>query len=188
MICLAPNCDREAKVRSLCKNHYRSYYRAGKLTENHKRMFISAVHKLSEINPDTKIAVCANCGPVRIRSRGKSGWCCRIDGNQKEARRRAKLRTERLALLKSQCEICGSKEDLEFDHEHGTDRYRGTLCHYCNKAVGFLNDDADLAQKAVDYLRRVIPEDSPTYGRFSGYAKKASRPLRQASLQRQQLI
>jgi hypothetical protein len=68
------------------------------------------------------------------------------------------------------------------DHEHETGRCRGTLCGYCNKAVGFFNDDPILLQKALAYLQRPIPEDAPMYKQFSTNFRRASRPLRKAAL------
>lgn len=70
-------------------------------------------------------------------------------------------------LSKSQaniCAICGRpprgtiKHDkyLCVDHKdtEETIEIRGLLCNYCNTALGFLDDDIDLLQKAIEYLQR----------------------------------
>lgn len=51
------------------------------------------------------------------------------------------------------CSICG--ESLEtpcIDHCHKTGEVRGLLCNKCNTAIGFLNDDVNLAFNAYKYL------------------------------------
>jgi hypothetical protein len=45
---------------------------------------------------------------------------------------------------------------LNVDHNHETGQVRGLLCPKCNTAIGYLNDDPDLIQHAVNYL-----QDSP---------------------------
>lgn len=69
-------------------------------------------------------------------------------------------------LLESQgggCAICGAKEStrgngktsrLVVDHNHDTGEVRGLLCHLCNTGIGCLQDDEELVQKALNYLRR----------------------------------
>jgi hypothetical protein len=52
------------------------------------------------------------------------------------------------------CEICQSKENLCYDHDHVTMEFRGVLCRLCNKAIGQLGDTVEDVQKALDYLRK----------------------------------
>ena len=71
---------------------------------------------------------------------------------------------EVLALLEAQggrCAICGSegfrieKQSrfmLALDHCHSTGRVRGMLCHNCNRALGLLQEDPEVIQKARDYV------------------------------------
>lgn len=66
-------------------------------------------------------------------------------------------------LLESQnqvCAICGQQETrlgrkyLSIDHDHITDRVRGLLCHKCNMGLGLFEDNQELLQNAIDYLKR----------------------------------
>jgi len=56
------------------------------------------------------------------------------------------------------CEICGRAEPgnrftrLSIDHDHATGKFRGLLCHRCNKAIGLFGDDTSLLLAAVSYL------------------------------------
>ena len=64
-----------------------------------------------------------------------------------------------LEMLKSQngvCAICCNpekKKRLAVDHCHNTGKIRGLLCARCNTSIGRFNDDVELLQKAIDYLK-----------------------------------
>lgn len=55
------------------------------------------------------------------------------------------------------CRICANKppngKRLCVDHDHETGAVRGLLCQKCNTAIGMLNDDPALVERALDYLR-----------------------------------
>jgi hypothetical protein len=38
------------------------------------------------------------------------------------------------------------------DHNHKTHKFRGWLCHQCNRALGALGDDVDKLKRAIRYL------------------------------------
>jgi hypothetical protein len=72
-----------------------------------------------------------------------------------------------------QCGICEQRPEprvrkdgvvvnsLCIDHCHKTGLVRGLLCHKCNSAIGYMNDDVALLQAAVEYLLAdgsVLPE------------------------------
>ena len=70
---------------------------------------------------------------------------------------------EILAAQNGKCSICESQEvnnsrissgKLFIDHCHETGKVRGLLCSKCNHAIGLLNDDVDLLQKAISYLNK----------------------------------
>ena len=52
------------------------------------------------------------------------------------------------------CEICGTKENLCYDHCHDTMKFRGVLCKSCNKGLGIFEDNLEGINKALEYLRR----------------------------------
>lgn len=52
------------------------------------------------------------------------------------------------------CEVCGTKENLCYDHCHDTLEFRGVLCKKCNTGIGMLGDTLDSLKKAVAYLSR----------------------------------
>ena len=43
-------------------------------------------------------------------------------------------------------------EILNVDHNHTTGQVRGLLCHKCNKALGLLQDNSRILQRAINYL------------------------------------
>lgn len=63
------------------------------------------------------------------------------------------------------CIICGKPEirvqhgkvqPLTIDHNHETGKIRGLLCFKCNTAIGKLNDDVALLERAILYLKGEI--------------------------------
>lgn len=72
---------------------------------------------------------------------------------------------ELVSTQHNKCAICNKEEKcidgrskdkkprrLSIDHCHLTGKVRGLLCHSCNTAIGKLNDDLELFQKAMDYI------------------------------------
>ena len=63
---------------------------------------------------------------------------------------------EMLFLQGGVCKICrrdGGDRKLRVDHNHETGEVRGLLCHSCNTGIGLLQDDPEVLQAAIDYLR-----------------------------------
>ena len=53
------------------------------------------------------------------------------------------------------CGICGNTDKkMVLDHCHTTGKVRGVLCENCNFAIGHLNDDIELLNKAILWLRK----------------------------------
>jgi hypothetical protein len=63
-------------------------------------------------------------------------------------------------LLKKQnneCAICGGpsgKRSFSVDHDHINGKVRGLLCRGCNVGIGNLNDDPELLEKAIIYIKK----------------------------------
>lgn len=56
------------------------------------------------------------------------------------------------------CELCGRKgggfnnDPTVFDHDHKTGKFRGWLCHWCNRTLGMVHDDVELLKTMVVYI------------------------------------
>lgn len=64
-----------------------------------------------------------------------------------------------LAEQKGCCAVCGIEEKycenqrLAVDHDHATGEVRALLCKKCNQAIGLLQDSAEFAYAAYQYLK-----------------------------------
>ncbi len=63
----------------------------------------------------------------------------------------------------NKCAICKStdpkrKNSLRFfvDHDHKTNKVRGLLCHRCNLAVGWMEDQVTIVEAVKEYLTREV--------------------------------
>ena len=57
------------------------------------------------------------------------------------------------------CDICNTHQDdlncsLSIDHCHKTGEVRGLLCRKCNSAIGMLDDNPELLNRALNYLTK----------------------------------
>lgn len=54
------------------------------------------------------------------------------------------------------CEIpgCGRTDEIHFDHDHKTKKFRGWICQGCNKALGYVKDDPARLRMLAEYLER----------------------------------
>ena len=59
------------------------------------------------------------------------------------------------------CKLCGRPHSTETkatllvcDHNHATGKVRGLLCSWCNRGLGFLQDNPELVKKAARYLEQ----------------------------------
>lgn len=63
-----------------------------------------------------------------------------------------------IAAQDGRCAICSkpcvSGRQLAVDHNHETGQVRGLLCANCNRGIGLLQDSADNARSAAEYLTR----------------------------------
>ena len=105
------------------------------------------MHYLSEVDKDTRKALCAVCGPVSVRYGGKSKngfdrWkcCIKVKHNKKPW----------LKFKKETCEKCGfvpeHQSQLDVDHIDGNPNNNDpknlqTLCANCHRLKTYLNKD-----------------------------------------------
>ena len=59
----------------------------------------------------------------------------------------------------NRCEICGKLSSdlnvgLHFDHDHNTGEFRGWLCRRCNIVLGFVEDNVEILENLIKYLKK----------------------------------
>ena len=64
----------------------------------------------------------------------------------------------RMSAQNNLCAACRgpfkNRRNTHIDHCHKTNRVRDILCHNCNRALGAVQDDENILQALIDYLRR----------------------------------
>jgi hypothetical protein len=58
------------------------------------------------------------------------------------------------------CEVCGAAKKLFFDHDHGTDEFRGWICNNCNLALGHAGDSPKRLRQLATYLESYMARSS----------------------------
>lgn len=51
------------------------------------------------------------------------------------------------------CEKTNGRRSLAVDHNHNTGQIRGLLCSKCNIALGYVDEDPDILEKMISYLK-----------------------------------
>lgn len=70
-----------------------------------------------------------------------------------QAASRYGISAEEAARLRAMsCEVCGSKDRMVIDHQHGTGQVRGALCNSCNSALGHAKDSPTTLRALAEYL------------------------------------
>ena len=46
------------------------------------------------------------------------------------------------------------------DHDHKTKKFRGWLCHKCNRALGNFEDNIELLKRAIEYIKKDRNDDT----------------------------
>ena len=128
------------------------------------------------------ILVCKNCGQefselnIKIRQ-GKGFFCSRKcyqeyrKKNSKDSKYLNRLyqkktkynlsESEYKSLFVQQdnkCAICGNEFNAQLkgfvDHNHATGAVRGLLCTKCNTLLGMANDNIEILNNAIEYIKR----------------------------------
>ena len=96
--------------------------------------------------------LCLRCAQVRNNAHaGMKDW---KTNHQTNKRYGVDVKTyKRLMSSSDCCQICSKKENLCYDHDHDTMKFRGVLCRSCNSAIGHLGDTVEGLEKAVNYLK-----------------------------------
>lgn len=50
------------------------------------------------------------------------------------------------------CEVVPRNKNLDIDHDHKTEKFRGLLCNSCNRGLGHFKDNPEFLRKAASYL------------------------------------
>jgi len=155
-ICSVPSCGKKVRARGFCVACYYRKLRHGevKIGTKTKRW----KHRITNTDPITKTGTCSECGTVKIIKRSENSWRCYTDVKARSKDYKEAYRQSKKAQLLDHCEICNTKDNLCWDHNHVTGLFRGTLCGACNTAIGHFYDDPERCIKAAEYLQRTADD------------------------------
>jgi len=157
---------------SSTKYGYKCYCKdCDRLKRNHKKRTNSSYLPIKK--------KCSKCGSIKLQSEfafasinstGLYSWCKQCVANsQKDHSLRSRYgitEKEYNNLLVQQqcvCVICAKKEiskhqngnikELAVDHNHVTNEIRGLLCQKCNTILGLCNEDINILESAITYIK-----------------------------------
>jgi hypothetical protein len=140
----------------MCVRCYnQQYYRAKRaviLRQQKARYLVEHEHMRSINRASRK----RNIEQIRKHDRERSAQH-HLQGQCKKYGLTVKDYTVLLELQHGVCAICLAAPNatrLVVDHCHHSNAVRGLLCHNCNKALGFLNDDVKRIEAMIAYLKR----------------------------------
>ena len=155
-MCIEPGCQGVVVARNYCRKHYQAHKLRKTFEVGSPSLYlIKKMGGIENINEETKLATCDICGPNTVilgNSINHKSWKCRTKNRINANKAQSKRRANRRATLKPMCEVCGTTKLLCWDHDHETDRFRGTLCRQCNSALGLVYEDAKILQGLIEYL------------------------------------
>ena len=106
------------------------------------------VHRLSNVDVERRTAVCAYCGPVRVR-RHKNSYRCSTAEYLSDIKLKYGAQFDKRPL---RCQVCDSSIRIVYDHSHQSQQFRGWLCNACNVALGLVKDRPDVLRALAAYL------------------------------------
>lgn len=151
-ICSTPECGKKVRARGFCVACYYRKLRRGDLTAGSQTRRWR--HRISNVDEVARTGDCAHCGHVKVTRRSEKLWRCSIESNARSKDYKRAYRQSKKEQLLDHCEICNTKDNLCWDHNHTTGLFRGTLCGKCNTAVGIFSDDPQICINAANYLSK----------------------------------
>ncbi len=101
---------------------------------------------------------CKLCDRPIEALRSTQGYCCKQHRLfvWQATQYKASLEAARRLFNLSECQTCGSTENLCIDHSHKTGKWRGRLCQNCNTALGHFFENTKSIENAIAYLDKDI--------------------------------
>jgi len=147
--CVVDDCDKLYYAKGYCRQHWWRLKTHGRL------------HKITGlIKGDCIIEGCGK--PIKGHGYCVNHWTMMRTYNIKPEEYYDKLKEQNF-----KCAICGEEETsvawnnkegkvkkLAIDHDHKTGKIRALLCVRCNTFLGRVNENINLIQSMIDYLKR----------------------------------
>jgi len=103
---------------------------------------------------DGKSVQCSECSAIRKRKDHWKGYLIKEKQfNQSDLENLYEKQNCKCGICKKDININPGNKDFAVDHDHDTMQVRGLLCMKCNRGLGLFNDNTDLLQAAIKYLK-----------------------------------
>lgn len=173
-LCSTEGCTRRVKSKGFCPTHYNKYrVSQSKICSFESCERKTESHGLCSTHNNQRRAG-KELTPIRVWGSYTRGSACPLAGCDKPSTGRRgcvkhaalsrtyNLSLEEIGALRTECSVCGSKQNLTVDHDHACcDRFgscgkcvRDILCTNCNTALGHVKDSKDRLRGLIAYLER----------------------------------
>ena len=118
-------------------------------------------YSYSSVNPENRRSVCKDCRNGKRKTYdSRFGYGLRESILKRYYNMTPQDYLDMSNKQSNKCYICGEvnkfgpwREKLVVDHCHKTGKVRKLLCDKCNKGLGQFNDNPELMEKAIKYLK-----------------------------------
>lgn len=133
----------------------RWYRRQEDIKENQKRCNRCKEYKnFSDFfsHPTTPSGCGAYCKPCDILKRKEHSLKTKYGITLEQYHQKMSSQDNKCAICRCSLNSLGTHQ-VNTDHNHNTNVFRGILCDGCNRAIGLIKDNPETAQRMAGYLR-----------------------------------
>lgn len=182
--CKVEDCNNKYNSKGYCAKHYARLWHNGTL-------IIKNLREKREILIKENKNICCQCKCIKnITSFCKNknskygiNLTCKKCAMENHYKVKYNINSKQYHLMRKQqnykCLICSKSEEelnkkLCIDHSHLTKTLRGLLCQQCNLGIGFLKENINILQNAINYLESSKNEQPEEFIKLAKITNKST--------------